>query len=95
MSAKALHLYAFITHTKSTFQQGQSHATRVSMTGNTQSDIQLHAMPLSKFRRPSEDSWISDDGKSAVEISVGQNADNDEQAWKNKVYLTGSIGSAV
>jgi hypothetical protein len=67
------------------------------MTGNTQSKIQLHAMPLSKFRRPSEDSWISDESKSAVEISVGQiaNADNDEQAWKNEVYFTRSIGSAV
>jgi hypothetical protein len=100
MSAKALHLHAFITHTKSTFQQGKCHTTKVSMTGNTQSEFQLHAMPPSKLRQPSEDGWLSDDSKSAVEVSVGQmaNTDNEEQAWsrhQSEIYATRNIGSAV
>lgn len=78
MLAKALHLQAFLTHTKSTFQPGKSHATKTTNVG-TQNDVQLQSLSgigTGRFYRLSEDSENSE-GSKKIEVLVTKTVDVD------------------
>jgi hypothetical protein len=78
MCAKALHLQAFFTHTKSAFQPGKSHTTKNPTIG-TQTDFHLQTMPntgAGKFHRLSEDS-TSTAGDMKMEVLVTTTVDVD------------------
>ncbi|OAK95185.1 hypothetical protein IQ06DRAFT_64953 [Phaeosphaeriaceae sp. SRC1lsM3a] len=78
MLAKALHLQAFLTHTKSTFQPGKSHATKTTNVG-TQNDVQLQSLSgigTGRFYRLSEDSENSE-GSKKIKVLVTKTVDVD------------------
>lgn len=72
MFAKALHLQAFITHTKSTFQQGKSYTTKKSTTAHT--EYQMQDINNGRFYRLSEVS-TSSGGSKKMEVLVTTTVD--------------------
>jgi hypothetical protein len=79
ISAKAMHLHAFITHTKSTFQLGKSHATTSATTVATQTNLEPPPIPVGQFRRMSDD---SDGSEKTLEVLATK-----------MVYVNSELGS--
>jgi hypothetical protein len=81
MLAKALHLQAFLTHTKTTYQPGKSQTTRNTNVG-TQNDVHLQSLSgigSGKFYRLSEDSQDSK-GSKKIEVLVTKTVDVDAES---------------
>lgn len=88
MFAKALHLQAFLTHTKTTYQPGKSLTTKHTNVG-TQNDVHLQSfsgLGNGKFYRLSEDSQESE-GSKKIEVLVTKTVDVDAESQ----YQRGSV----
>jgi hypothetical protein len=96
MFAKALHLHAFITHTKSTL--GTKSNPKRTM---TERETGTEVFELGRFQRLNEDSGRSYSTKESkkIEVVVTKTADDNEaksefDSWKDQ-KITGHSGSAV
>lgn len=82
MFAKALHIQAFITHTKSTFQPGGK-STKLATA--TQNDVPLKGMPGAppgRFYRLSEESERSGGKRMEVLVTTTVDVESDEDEWR-------------
>jgi hypothetical protein len=96
MFAKAFHLHAFVTHTKSTF--GTKSNPKRTM---TERETGTEVFELGRFHRLSEDSGRSDSIKESkmIEVVITETAHDNEtrselDSWKDRKII-GHSGSAV
>jgi hypothetical protein len=100
MFAKALHLNAFITHTKSTF--GTKSNAKRTMTTERETGTGKEVFELGRFHRLSDESGRSDDtkGSKGIEVCVTKTVDLDTEArsgfddWRDE-RARGQSGRAV
>jgi hypothetical protein len=100
MFAKALHLNAFITHTKSTF--GTKSNAKRTMTTERETGTGKEVFELGRFHRLSDESGRSDDtkGSKGIEVFVTKTVDLDTEArsgfddWRDE-RARGQSGRAV
>jgi hypothetical protein len=93
--AQALHLQAFLTHSKSTFPQGKSHTA--TKTATTPTAIQMQPLSFGgKFYRLSEDSEKSEESKRFGGVyTMTMDVERDSGGYGERREFAKEIGGVV